>query len=90
SGLPVITTSSNGFAEVMDDGVHGSVTKAGDSDAVADAILFWSDAQRRAAAMPAIVERASQFDISRNVEETLAILLQAASAASTSGKMRNT
>ena len=38
-----------------------------------------------------ILERASQFDISRNVARTLEILVQsAASAVSTSGKIRKT
>lgn len=90
SGLPVITTRSNGFAEIIDDGVHGSIIDQPAAGAVAEAIMFWSDPDKRLAARPAILERAAQFDISRNVARTLEILLQAASAASTSGKMRNT
>ncbi len=86
SGLPVITTTANGFAEVIEDGVHGSVLPENDSEAVAAAIEHWREPARRAAARPKILERAAQFPIERNVEETLAILLQAAaSAESTSG-----
>jgi len=74
-GLPVITTRSNGFSEIIEDGVHGSIVDhAGNLVALRDAIRFWSDPSRRAAARSANVERASQFDISKNVERTLDIL----------------
>ncbi|MDP9253620.1 MAG: glycosyltransferase, partial [Verrucomicrobiota bacterium] len=93
SGLPVITTSTNGFSETIDEGVHGSVIDdAADVEALACAIDAWSDLGRRAQARPLILERGAQFDISKNVACTLEILLQeaAASAASASGKIRKT
>ncbi len=75
SGLPVITTRANGFSEIIEDGVHGSmVDSASDIEALRDAILCWSDEKRRVAARSRIIERASQFDISKNVEQTLALL----------------
>jgi UDP-glucose:(heptosyl)LPS alpha-1,3-glucosyltransferase len=78
-GLPVITTRSNGFSEIIEDGVHGSIVdRAGDLMGLRDAIRFWSDPSRRAAACPGNIERASQFDISRNVEQTLEILKRVA------------
>jgi UDP-glucose:(heptosyl)LPS alpha-1,3-glucosyltransferase len=78
-GLPVITTRSNGFSEIIEDGVHGSIVdQAGDLIRLRDAIRFWSDALRRAAARPVNIERASQFDISRNVAQTMAILTRVA------------
>ena len=85
SGLPVITTRANGFSEIIEDGVHGSIVdQASDIMQLRDAIRFWSDPSRRAAARSTITERASQFDISKNVAETLEVLVQlAASAAST-------
>src|SRR5437870_10170860 len=88
-GLPVITTRSNGFSEIIEDGVHGSIIDhAGNLVGLRDAIRFWSDTSRRIAARAANVEHASHFDISKNVEQTLDILIQAAaSAASTSGKI---
>jgi hypothetical protein len=43
-----------------------------------EAIGFWSDLSRREAARSANVERASQFDISKNVAQTLEILTRAA------------
>jgi UDP-glucose:(heptosyl)LPS alpha-1,3-glucosyltransferase len=74
-GLPVITTGSNGFCEIIEDAVHGSiVNQAGNLVGLRDAIRFWSDPSRRAAARSANIEHASHFDISRNVEQTLEIL----------------
>jgi UDP-glucose:(heptosyl)LPS alpha-1,3-glucosyltransferase len=92
SGLPVITTRDNGFSEVIEDGVHGSIVDhATNTAALGDAIKFWCDATARENARPEILARASQFDISKNVDQTLGLLLQvAASAASVSGKMRKT
>lgn len=90
SGLPVITTAANGFSEIIEDGVHGSIV-APNADSVADAISYWCDEDRRSSARSTILERASEFDISRNVARTLEILVQsAASAVSTSGKIRKT
>jgi len=79
SGLPVITTHDNGFSEIIENGVHGSVVDLPNNvSALRDAIQFWSFESRRAAARSTTAERASQFDISKNVEQTLAILLRAA------------
>ena len=85
SGIPVITTRANGFSELIEDGVHGSVVDlANDIPGLRDAIRHWSEPRRRAAARSIIIELALQFDISKNVEQMLAILVQvAASAAST-------
>ena len=78
-GLPVITTRSNGFSEIIDEGVHGSIVdNPANLVALRDAIGIWSDSSRREAARSANVERASQFDISKNVAETLEILTRAA------------
>lgn len=91
AGLPVITTRANGCGEVIAEGIHGSVVpNAADLDALAGALRFWSSTERRETARPAILARAAEFDIARNVERTAALLAQAASALSTSGKMRNT
>jgi len=93
AGLPVITTRANGFHEIIEQGVHGAIIdEASDVEAIARTIKFWSEPARRKEARPAILERASQFDISKNVDRTLAVLLQeaAASADAASGKMRKT
>ena len=82
SGIPVITTRANGFSEIIEHGVHGSIVDlANNISALRDGIQFWSEPSRRAAARSTIIERASQFDISKNVEKTLAILLQVADIA---------
>lgn len=77
-GLPVITTRSNGFSEIIENGVHGSIVQsAGDLAGLRDSIRFWSDPARRAAVKSTNIELAAQFDISKNVRETLDILFQA-------------
>jgi len=73
----VITTCSNGFSEIIENGVHGSIVDlANDVEELRKAILFWSDKPRRSSARSTIMQRAAQFDIAKNVEQTLAILLQ--------------
>jgi UDP-glucose:(heptosyl)LPS alpha-1,3-glucosyltransferase len=78
-GLPVITTRSNGFSEIIENGVHGSIVDhAGDLLALRGAIRLWSDPSRRAAARWTNTQLAAQFDISQNINETLAIICSAA------------
>jgi len=85
SGLPVITTHDNGFSEIIESGVHGSiVNRSSDSAALRDAIQFWSDESRRASARSITTERASQFDITINIAATLKVLFQSAASSSLS------
>jgi len=85
SGLPVITTRDNGFSEIIENGVHGSIVdRSSNSAALRDAIHFWSDESRRASARSITTERASQFDIAINVAATLKILFQSAASSSSS------
>src|SRR5204862_288118 len=78
-GLPVITTRSNGFSEIIEDGVHGSIVDhARDLLALRNAIRLWSDPSRRAAARSTNSQLAAQFDILQNINETLAILYSVA------------
>jgi UDP-glucose:(heptosyl)LPS alpha-1,3-glucosyltransferase len=88
-GLPVVTTRTNGFGEIIEDGVHGSMVDFANNVAgLRDAIQFWSDVARRAAVRSTNMQHAAQFDISVNVARTLEILVQAAArAVSTSGKI---
>ena len=92
AGLPVITTRSNGFAEIMRPEVDGTVIEVPDDvRAITAALLRWCDARQRAETHARRLELARHYDISLNVARTLEILFQAAaSAASTSGKMRKT
>ena len=68
---------------------RSSITPA-DIDALRAAIDFGPMHAKRKNASPQILERAAQFDISKNVEQTLRVLLQAPRAASVSGKIRKT
>lgn len=92
SGLPVVSTRDNGFSEIIENGVHGSIVDpANNVSALRDAIRFWSDESRRASVRSTIVERASQFDIATNVAATLKILTQlAASNSSSRGSITKT
>ncbi len=75
AGLPVITTRANGFSEIMETGVHGTVLDdPQNADAICEALLFWSDSARREQAGIGIRELADRFDISANVSRTLQIL----------------
>jgi UDP-glucose:(heptosyl)LPS alpha-1,3-glucosyltransferase len=76
AGLPVITTTANGFSEILTLGVHGEVIAPGDALALAEAIDSWSNAERRLAARPECLKLAGAFSIERNAAETLALLAQ--------------
>ena len=75
AGLPVITTTANGFSEILEPGVEGEVL-AQDADAAttAQAIADWGDPARRAAIRPRLLELAGRFTIEANVRNTLASL----------------
>jgi UDP-glucose:(heptosyl)LPS alpha-1,3-glucosyltransferase len=78
SGLPIITTRSNGFSEIVEDGLHGSIIdNPANLVGLRDAIHFWSDSSRRNATRSANITHASRFDISQNIAQTLEILTRA-------------
>lgn len=91
-GLPVITTSDNGFSEIIENGVHGSIVDLPNNvSALRDAIHFWSEESRRESARSIIIERASQFDLQTGVAATLKILFQSGESSSSSrGSIRKT
>ena len=75
AGLPVVTTRANGFSEIIEDGVQGTVLDdPRNIDAICDALRFWSDTARRERARIGNLALARQFDISINVARTLQIL----------------
>jgi UDP-glucose:(heptosyl)LPS alpha-1,3-glucosyltransferase len=78
AGLPIITTTANGFSEILTPGIHGEVVPPGDALALAEAIESWRDAHRRAEARPACLNLAEAFSIERNAAETLQILVRSA------------
>jgi UDP-glucose:(heptosyl)LPS alpha-1,3-glucosyltransferase len=74
-GLPVITTRFNGFSDIIEDSINGSIIdNPANLIGLRDAIRLWSDPERRSAARSANARRASQFDIAKNVAQTLEIL----------------
>jgi UDP-glucose:(heptosyl)LPS alpha-1,3-glucosyltransferase len=74
-GLPVITTSTNGFAEIIKSGVHGEVIeRAEDVVALQQAIEKWIDPTRRKTARERCAEIALGYTMQRNVEQTLTVL----------------
>jgi len=84
-GPPVITTRDNGFSEVMENAVHGSVVDLPSNvAALRDAIRFWSGESRRVSARSTNTAHAAEFDISKNVEATLQVLIQSAASNSSS------
>jgi UDP-glucose:(heptosyl)LPS alpha-1,3-glucosyltransferase len=75
AGLPVITTKANGFSEIIEHGRHGTILDdPRNALAMSQALAFWADPDRRAQARIDNRTLAAQFDISRNVAETLRIL----------------
>lgn len=72
AGLPVITTTANGCAEILTPEVHGSVVPPGEPLAIAERLDAWRE--RAGAAAPACRALAAQFSIQRNARETLAVL----------------
>lgn len=75
AGLPVITTTANGFAEIIEPGVEGDVVEQSDDvPALANAIRRWSDPERRAAVRPQLLAKAQRFTIEENVRQTLAAI----------------
>jgi len=73
AGLPVVTTTANGSSEIITPGVHGSIVKAGDVDALAEALAGWKE--RPAAETAAACRKlADSYSIERNVSATLEVL----------------
>jgi UDP-glucose:(heptosyl)LPS alpha-1,3-glucosyltransferase len=75
-GLPVLTTTANGFCEVLERGVHGDVHAPGDVEALASALTRWRDTMARQGdeVRAACRSRAAEFSIARNVAATISVL----------------
>ena len=74
AGLPVVTTAQNGAAELIEEGVNGTVVDdpANIEEVVEEIAYWWS---RRFYVPPV---NAAELSLDRNVSETLAVLEQAA------------
>ena len=77
AGLPVITSAANGVSEIINEGVHGSVIdEPSNITALAEKIEFWRDPQKRRAANDEAKRLAAEFNIEKNVRETLELIDQ--------------
>ena len=73
-GLPVITTTANGFADCLEPGRHGELVAPGDPRALADALAAWCAPGRAAAARDECRRNVAGLTVAANVEATLAAL----------------
>ena len=75
AGLPVITTAANGCAEVLREGISGSVVpRANDVQALANALRYWSIGQRASGAAGECRALLAECSLEQNVTRTLEIL----------------
>jgi UDP-glucose:(heptosyl)LPS alpha-1,3-glucosyltransferase len=75
AGLPVITTSANGFAEIVEPGVEGEILpEPADIPALVAAIAKWSDATRRQSIRGRLIAKGVDFGIEHNLQLTLEII----------------
>jgi UDP-glucose:(heptosyl)LPS alpha-1,3-glucosyltransferase len=73
AGLPVVTTTANGFSEILTPGVHGDVVEPGDVEALARALEAWKG-RDTATTSEACRILAEDYSIERNVEATLDVI----------------
>lgn len=74
-GLPVVTTTANGFSEVIHHSRFGSVVEdPSDIAALAEGIRRWLPATRRRSSREEIRAWARAFHVRDNVQQTLALL----------------
>ena len=74
-GMPVITTAANGFAEIVESGVHGEIIdRPNDTGAIRDAIEKWANPERRNVAKERCLNLAGRFSMDHNVQQTLEVL----------------
>jgi UDP-glucose:(heptosyl)LPS alpha-1,3-glucosyltransferase len=74
-GLPVITTLTNGFSEIVESGRHGEIIgRAEDVEALQQAMEKWIDPIRRESARNQCAELAQGYTMERNLSETLQVL----------------
>jgi len=73
AGLPVVTTTANGFSEIITPDVHGNIVRPGGHDALAEALAEWKD-RPAAETSAACRELAANYSIERNVNATLDVL----------------
>src|SRR5438093_1332482 len=79
SGLPVVTSDTNGAAELMTPGREGEVSSRGEDDeALAERLVRWLDRERIEVARPHARALAEEHSHTRAMRETLEVLGKAA------------
>jgi UDP-glucose:(heptosyl)LPS alpha-1,3-glucosyltransferase len=74
-GLPVITTMSNGFSEIIVNDIYGTVIDRADNvTALREAIEAWQDPTRRETVRNLAIEVARRYTMKNNVDQTLRVL----------------
>jgi glycosyltransferase involved in cell wall biosynthesis len=77
AGLPVITTTANGFAELLSV-VDGEILPdPSNIDALAGAIRVWQDPTKRSAAWAHLRAKAASYTVEANLARTLEIITAA-------------
>ncbi len=71
SGLPVITTSANGFSEIIGRETHGTIIEPGDVEALVEAMRFWNANGRAAASRIECRKNAARYSVAENTRRTL-------------------
>ena len=74
AGLPVVTTTANGFSEILEPGVDGDAVAPGDTKALATALASWADPHRREAVRPRLLEKAARYSVEENLARTLEVI----------------
>lgn len=78
AGLPVITSDANGFSEIIENGVHGTIVPVGNASAIRAGLVRWSAVREDANQQAICRVRAAEFSLTRNVTATLDIINRAA------------
>lgn len=74
AGLPVITTTANGAAEILEQDVTGSVVSRPDAlGELEEALRFWK-IQQPSASRTACIKAAMQYPMQKNRDQTIALL----------------
>ena len=83
AGLPVITTTANGFSEIIEAGVEGEVVAPGDVKALTAALVAWADPHRRENVRPRLLALALRHSVGENLARTLEVITAAVASAET-------
>jgi UDP-glucose:(heptosyl)LPS alpha-1,3-glucosyltransferase len=77
AGLPVITTSANGFSEVLKNQELGDSLKVGDREGLVKALERWLPKPAREKSVECRLRAASQFSMEENIRQTLSTIRNA-------------